>query len=316
VALLLCGLCALPVRAEHPQTDFRLSPGDRVALVGGTLVEREQAFGYWETLLTAACRGGPVTFRNLGWSGDTVWGESRGLFEPHLGYERLLEHVRAVEPTLVIMAYGQNEAFAGEEELMRFLAQYGNLLDDLTAPGRRFVLVGPLLMDVETGPVAHPGWRDIATRYNVNVAAYSDGIRKLAEMKRHSFIDLTRFQLMGEEQRTTGLTINGLHLSEAGYQQSARWLASSLHPMQEGDGERLACLVQLDYELPAVRALREAIVAKNELFFHRWRPQNFTYLYGFRQHEQGQNAVEVPRFDPLVEASEQTVFGLSAPICP
>ena len=42
-------------------------------------------------------------------------------------------------------------------------------------------------------------------------------------------------------------------------------------------------------------ALRAAINAKNRLFFYRWRPQNITYLFGFRKHEQGNNAVEIPR---------------------
>ena len=29
-------------------------------------------------------------------------------------------------------------------------------------------------------------------------------------------------------------------------------------------------------------------------FFHRWRPQNETYLFGFRKHEQGKNARRSP----------------------
>ena len=54
---------------------------------------------------------------------------------------------------------------------------------------------------------------------------------------------------------------------------------------------------------PSVRtgeSVRATINAKNELYFHRWRPQNVTYLFGFRKHEQGNNAVEIPQFDPLV----------------
>ena len=58
-------------------------------------------------------------------------------------------------------------------------------------------------------------------------------------------------------------------------------------------------------------ALREAVVAKNRLFFHRWRPANETYLFLFRRHEQGNNAAEIPRFDPLVEEAEEVVRELS-----
>jgi hypothetical protein len=32
---------------------------------------------------------------------------------------------------------------------------------------------------------------------------------------------------------------------------------------------------------------------ENDLFFHRFRPANSTYLFGFRKHEQGQNAKEM-----------------------
>jgi hypothetical protein len=59
--------------------------------------------------------------------------------------------------------------------------------------------------------------------------------------------------------------------------------------------------------------LRLAIVKKNELFFHRWRPANETYIFGFRKREQGQNAVEMPRFDPLIAEQEQIIDELRVP---
>ncbi len=59
--------------------------------------------------------------------------------------------------------------------------------------------------------------------------------------------------------------------------------------------------------------LRETIVKKNELFFHRWRPANETYIFGFRKHEQGQNAVEIPKFDELVAEQEKAIDELRPP---
>lgn len=53
-----------------------------------------------------------------------------------------------------------------------------------------------------------------------------------------------------------------------------------------------------------IEQLRRAIATKNELHFHRYRPQNETYLFLFRKHEQGNNAVEIPQFDPLIERQE------------
>ena len=59
--------------------------------------------------------------------------------------------------------------------------------------------------------------------------------------------------------------------------------------------------------------LHDAILKKNELFFHRWRPQNNTYLFLFRKHEQGQNASEIPKFDPLVQEQETKIAKLRVP---
>ena len=56
--------------------------------------------------------------------------------------------------------------------------------------------------------------------------------------------------------------------------------------------------------------VRQAIIAKNRLYFYRWRPQNETYLFGFRKHEQGNNAREIPLFDPLVDEKEQEIATL------
>ena len=63
-------------------------------------------------------------------------------------------------------------------------------------------------------------------------------------------------------------------------------------------------------DLPVGRAyenLRQLVADKDMLFFHRWRPQNETYLFGFRKHEQGNNAREIPMFDPLVDQAEKKI---------
>ena len=59
--------------------------------------------------------------------------------------------------------------------------------------------------------------------------------------------------------------------------------------------------------------LLHAITMKNMMFFHRHRPQNETYLFLFRKHEQGNNAVEIPQFDPLVEDLDKKIYDLSKP---
>lgn len=59
--------------------------------------------------------------------------------------------------------------------------------------------------------------------------------------------------------------------------------------------------------------LTDQIKEKNKLFFYRWRPQNNTYLFLFRKHEQGQNAREIPMFDPLIEEKESLILQSKKP---
>jgi len=68
-----------------------------------------------------------------------------------------------------------------------------------------------------------------------------------------------------------------------------------------------------DPDSARVEQIRQHVMRKNELFFHRWRPQNETYIFGFRKHEQGNNAVEIPQFDPLVGQIETEIDKLKKP---
>src|SRR3954469_13338955 len=90
-----------PLLAEAPK--FTLADGDRIIFVGATMVERDAQYGYFETLLNAQFPAARFTFRNLGWSGDTVWGESRAEFgTPKDGYARLVQEVIEAKPTILL----------------------------------------------------------------------------------------------------------------------------------------------------------------------------------------------------------------------
>jgi len=354
--------------------EFEFKDGDKVVLLGSTFIERAQRYGYLEAELTAALagQGKHVTFRNLGWSGDTVWAESRGIFDPPAkGYARMIEQVSGLEPSVIVFYYGANEAHGGEARLDAFLKQYEKLLDDLKPTNARYVLVSPL--DHLRFSERHPDPAD----YNAKAKLYRDAIENLASKRNAGFVDLTgplgskaplgtpdspiatpgeyltdtgvhlnafgykviaqvmRHQLVGPEQ-TKEITMNA-----AGENQELKLprtlLPGSFVPsvtltvkgLAEGryqmlvDGEEALSLSDeqwaggiplypIDYK--HFEQLRATIVKKNELYFHRWRPQNVTYLFLFRKHEQGQNAKEIPQFDPLVEEQEQLIRKLSQPV--
>jgi lysophospholipase L1-like esterase len=217
-----------------------------------------------------------ITFRNLAWSGDTVRGESRAAFDPPAkGYQRLIELTNEVKPTLIVCCYGANESFAGEAGRESFRKDYERLLNDIAPTKARIVLLTPIPFE------AGPGMGDVPAK-NATLASYCDTIRSIATARNAPLIELFgRFA-----KSPAKLTDNGLHPTADGYRQIATMLVAE--PKDD----------------PAVRA---AIVAKNELFFHRWRPQNETYLFGFRKHEQGKNAKEIVEFDPLIAKAEDEI---------
>src|SRR5436305_2662012 len=79
-ALLALPLLCLTARAADTPA-FEFKDGDKVALVGNTFFEREQTYSYLETLLVTRFPDRNIAFRNLGWSGDTVFGTARAYFE-------------------------------------------------------------------------------------------------------------------------------------------------------------------------------------------------------------------------------------------
>ena len=54
--------------------DFALQKGDHICIVGGTMAERMQQFGWLETLVHAQYTEHELVFRNLAYSGDEVDG--------------------------------------------------------------------------------------------------------------------------------------------------------------------------------------------------------------------------------------------------
>lgn len=283
--LLLSLIPALPAAA------LSLKDNDTVVLLGNTVIERAQKYGHLETALTLAADRSNLKFRNLGWSGDTVFGHARSYFgPPEEGFRRLTADLGELKPDVVLICYGAVAAFEGPEGLADFLKGYETLLEMIrtTAKPREIVIVSP--PPAESLPAPMP---DLAA-HNERLALYAAALGKLAAKQQVGFADL--FTTAGSVK---GLTDNGLHLTDEGYRVIAPKFLQAL-----------ALPVPATLNSPRAEDLREAIVAKNKLFFFRWRPANETYLRLFRKHEQGQNVKELPMFDPLIENAEQDIEAL------
>jgi lysophospholipase L1-like esterase len=379
-----------PAGAFEEPVPFEFKHGDRVVLVGDTFIERDQRYGYLETLLTLAHSDLGLTIRNLGWSGDTVAGLSRAGFDPpEAGFRELKEHILAARPTVVIVGYGMADSFEGPSGVPGFVEGLNRLLDLIASTDARVVLLSPIAHEDLGRPLPDPA------PHNRDLALYTQAIRGVAGQRGIRFVNLfdgfAERDLAGRDSRMPHDTDDGIHLTEAGYREAAHaiYLRLGQHRARpdrdvviRGDGTVLqsrgarvtdvrvtgtglrfesadddlvqGCPVdsigsQNDFRFPGLKpgryilrvdgneaaradatslergikfasrpgpdqlALRQVINAKNRLFFYRWRPQNVTYLFGFRKHEQGNNAIEVPRFDPLVEEKEREIVRLCRP---
>ena len=131
---------------------FELVDGDRVLFVGNTFFERDLRYNHLETALAARWPARNVIFRNLGWDGDTVWGEARAEFgSPTDGFSSLAKHVADLKPTVLFVGYGMNESFAGPGGVAPFVVQLDKMLDMLSRTQARIVLLSPIRAGLESG---------------------------------------------------------------------------------------------------------------------------------------------------------------------
>ncbi|APW63152.1 SGNH/GDSL hydrolase family protein [Paludisphaera borealis] len=376
--LVLAATSAKDVRADGPPKPWVFKDHDRIVFVGDTLIERDQRYGYLETVLTIENPSLDLTFRNLGWSGDTVRGLSRAGFDPpEAGFKALKEQVLAAKPTVLIVGYGMADSFDGPAGLSRFVEGYNAFLDAVAPAKARLVLLSPLPHEALPAPLPDP------TAHNRDLALYAEAVGKIAQERNAAFIDLfngVQRQRGGPRAGVAPDTDDGIHLTALGSwrladssflvgsrkrtfttlpfdvkdveetDQVRKFVSfdSRLHrPLAPGDANDRTYVLQFQGLKPGryvlkidgrpvaartaeewaagvglppwpaieqVEQLRKTINEKNLLFFYRWRPQNITYLFGFRKHEQGRNAIEIPQFDPLVDAKEKEIARLRKPV--
>lgn len=270
--------------AVQAQSNLSFNHGDRVVFLGNTFTERAQRHSHIEAAMALGLADKELVFRNIGWSGDNVYGESRSYFgNRDQGYRTLLAHVDLAKPDVLIVHYGANAAFGGPSAIPEFIKQYGKLIDDLAKRTKRIMLVAPPPLE------SHPSIIKDPAPHNAVLAQFRDAIKTLAEEKDLAFTDLYQrcIDLTADGSR---LTENGMHFADVGY----RKLGSALLRTELKD-------------TPAYRKFCGQIRAKNQLFFHQYRPQNETYLRLFRKHEQGQNAKELDEFPAHIEVLDAEI---------
>lgn len=277
-----------------------LHAGDRVAWLGGTLVERAAETGALETetLLRAPLAG--LTFVNLGWSGDDYTGRAQAVFgSPQDGKTRRLQDLRMSGASVVVIAYGMSELLdnsTDEKRVDAFEQALRELLAALSEDGRRSVLcLPPALVDDVEGSAAKQTYRELCQGYDQRMGMLVDMLRRVAVDHQLPLIKLPPVK--------TSMFESGTYLSAAGYRDWSGRAADALFATA-----RAASVQSRSHEQELYRLAAES----ERLFFDMHRPQNETYLLLFRKHEQGNNAVELGQFRPLVAEAQLKLMQAAA----
>lgn len=262
-----CAFGTLGLAADSaPLTGLTLKQGDHIAIIGGGVAERLQHDGTLEAMLAKANPTADLVFRNLGFMGDEI--ETRMRSENFGSPDEWLKRVQA---DVVLAFFGFNESFAGKDGLADFKARLQALVHktiaaDYSGKGKaRLVLFSPNA--AEKG--IDPDWQDVSA-INANLALYSAAMAEVAKEMNVPFVDLFTISRDAYAKAKTPLTVNGLHLSEAGYEAIApelfKALAGTTAPAID-DG---------------LKRIRAAVQERNAWFFSRYRTVDGYNVYGGR----------------------------------
>lgn len=194
--------------------------GDRIIFLGNALMENEKEYNYLEFHLSRHWPERSITFRNLGWSGDNVFGEARSYYtSPPSPYDLLISQLTEAKPTHVLVAYGSVEAHAGKDGLAAFEEGLKKLLIKIHDIGAEAILLSPI-------PQFGGGTPTLLAERNLNLKLYSERIAEIANLGQKRYVDL--FTPM--EQLTTQdlLSENGVNLTEYGYYKMAEFVEVGL----------------------------------------------------------------------------------------
>ncbi|MFO7824921.1 MAG: GDSL-type esterase/lipase family protein [Cyclobacterium sp.] len=348
------------------QASFDPKEGDRIIYLGNSLMENEQQYGFLEYLISSNHPEKHLSFRNLGWSGDTVFGEARSYYTSPPGpFDLLISQIRATRADWAFLAYGTVEAQNGSKGLDEFEQGLSRLLDSLEAMDTRALIISTIPQLLMNGA-------EQSDQHLSNLKAYNQSMSRIAAERNLAFIDvygpiereqsadiwesnrvhlnqngyLLFTQTMGEEMglqlypsdiliniKTNTLTsdhqaellaadpgngqlqfaLNGSVLPHLNAQTLFQGPKISIQGLKKGyyqlfmDGQLLAVADHRTWNdglfidlSSAGKQMLDLIREKDQIYFQQYRPQNRTYILGFRSYEQGRHKAGLESLDALI----------------
>lgn len=347
ILVFLIAALAVLVPATRAAEPF-FKPGDVVALVGGEDMVVAAELGYLETLIQLTLPDHKLKFRSLAREGDTVFEQRRDL-----NYPKLEDQLDKMGATVVICQFGQMESLAAsaamdgmdrvdamdkvdavngtkpvqevhkvqpvhekadalrKAKVREFVAAYEKLIGRLKGKdgARRIVIADPHYFG--SFPSSGDG-RPHPSAYHVAISelAKTSGILRI-ESKLPAGTDAARdrihLNMEGHKYWSIGLHdgLTGASVAEAAL--STKSPTRSFPDVSEN--------------AKANAQLRDLIAAKNRLWFHYYRPQNWAFLAGDRTNQPSSRdhldpskrwfPEELEKFVPLIEAKDAEIWALA-----
>jgi putative heme-binding domain-containing protein len=273
--------------------DFELKKGDHICIIGNTLAERMQYFGWLETRLVSRFPEHDLTFRNLGYSGDEITLRLRSMafgtpdewlagsspipqpakLNPGAPVRQNRFELTNTKADVIFAFFGYNESFAGEAGLPKFKQDLDEWIKHTLAQKYNGKSAPRLVL---FSPIAHENLDDRnltdGQANNARLKVYTAAMGDVAKANNVPFVDLFTPTLALYKSSAKPLTINGVHLNEDGDAAVANIIENALLPS----------LARSASEGNAVSKLRHAINDKNFYWFHRYRTTDGYSTYGDR----------------------------------
>ncbi len=293
---------AAAVDANKAAAKLELRQGERIALVGGSLAERMNLFGYFETLLHTRFPDKQLVFRNFGWPADEVGNQQR----PD-NYTTIDNPLEVFGPELFVCFFGFNEHFSGDtpEQLAKFQEQYRAWIADhkkkFSKEGReaRFVLVSPIAFEKTSNHLLPDGETD-----NARLAKYAQAVQALATEMNLPYVDLYTPSLAAfAAEPGAQYTINGIHSNEQG----DRFIAGSL------DKRLFQSPHPTGMDVSTFHQVRAAVNDKAWFHLQDYRMLNGWYVYGGRRTWDTETFPgEYQKIRKMVEVRDRYIWDMAA----
>lgn len=194
-------VAALTFVAHTFAADFFIRNGDRVVFLGDSITEQRLYTTYIEAYTLTRFPAWDLTFRNVGWGGDTAWlrqrahPDERELFAADAGRQQgmvegavqrgLERDVLPLNPTVVTIKFGMNDHSYQpfrEDIFKAYVRSQERLGQVLGGAGARVAFLTPQPIEEKR---ADPD-KDVR---NLSLRRFSDGLREVASKREATFVD-------------------------------------------------------------------------------------------------------------------------------